>query len=72
MMNEKAIPFNFLYGKWEISAKMPVRPNGTAGHFWSALWLMPDHDVCWPTGGEVDILESDIWGQEPPYAPHAA
>ena len=24
------------------------------------------------TGGEVDILESDIWGQQPPYEPHAA
>ena len=29
-------------GKWEISAKMPTAPNGTAGHFWTALWLLPD------------------------------
>jgi beta-glucanase (GH16 family) len=43
-----------------------------AGHFWTALWLMPDADICWPKGGEVDILESDIWGQQPPYEPHAA
>lgn len=64
--NTKAAPYNFLYGKWEISAKMPP------GHFWTALWLMPDADICWPKGGEVDILESDIWGQQPPYEPHAA
>jgi len=64
--NSKAIPYNFLYGKWEIRAKMPP------GHFWTALWLMPDNEVCWPQGGEVDILESDIWGQQPPYEPHAA
>jgi beta-glucanase (GH16 family) len=51
---------------------MPTSPNGTAGHFWTALWLLPDLDTCWPKGGEVDILESDIWGQQPPYAPHAA
>jgi beta-glucanase (GH16 family) len=34
--------------------------------------MLPDEDICWPKGGEVDILESDIWGQQPPYAPHAA
>ena len=72
MMNEKAIPYNFNQGKWEVSAKMPTAPNGTAGHFWTALWLLPDEDICWPKGGEVDILESDIWGQQPPYMPHAA
>eukprot|EP00039_Didymoeca_costata_P002491 m.60566 g.60566 ORF g.60566 m.60566 type:complete len:722 (+) comp11331_c0_seq2:81-2246(+) len=58
--------YSMLYGKWEISAKMPP------GHFWTAIWLMPDADICWPRGGEIDILESDIWGQKPPYAPHAA
>jgi beta-glucanase (GH16 family) len=62
----ESIPYNFLYGKWEIRAKMPH------GHFWVAAWLMPDAKVCWPQGGEVDILESDIWGQQPPYEPHAA
>lgn len=64
--NAQAAPYNFLHGKWEISTKMPP------GHFWAALWLMPDANVCWPKGGEVDILESDIWGQHPPYEPHAA
>jgi len=64
--NAQAVSYNFLHGKWEISAKMPP------GHFWAALWLMPDANVCWPKGGEVDILESDIWGQHPPYEPHAA
>lgn len=51
---------------------MPTAPNGTAGHFWTALWMLPDEDICWPKGGEIDMLESDIWGQQPPYAPHAA
>jgi hypothetical protein len=45
--NTQAHPFNFLYGRWEIRAKMPP------GHFWTALWLMPDASVCWPKGGEV-------------------
>lgn len=39
--------FSMLHGKWEISAKLPP------GHFWAAIWLMPDYDICWPTGGEV-------------------
>ena len=38
------------------------------GHFWPALWMMPDYDTCWPTGGEIDILETDIWNKKPlPY-----
>lgn len=25
--------------------------------FWPAIWLMPDNDLPWPSGGEVDIME---------------
>ena len=25
--------------------------------FWPAFWLMPDKDVQWPQGGEIDIIE---------------
>ncbi len=25
--------------------------------FWPAIWLMPDNDKPWPTGGEIDIME---------------
>ncbi len=25
--------------------------------FWPAIWLMPDRDMPWPSGGEIDIME---------------
>ena len=31
-------------------------PKGTG--FWPAFWLMPNEDVRWPQGGEIDILEN--------------
>lgn len=62
----------FTFGKWEIRAKMPS-PEATSA--WPALWLMPNPstanpvDVCWPVGGEIDILEqvcnthwNPVWG----------
>lgn len=45
---------SFLYGKFEISAKLP-QGSGT----WPALWLMPERSVYggWPNSGEIDIME---------------
>lgn len=25
--------------------------------FWPAIWLMPDRNIPWPSGGEIDIME---------------
>jgi len=48
----------FLYsqkeGKFEVRAKLP-RGKG----MWPAIWLMPaNKDSCWPTSGEIDIMEN--------------
>ena len=43
---------SFSLAKFEIKAKFNC-VNG----FWPALWLMPDNDIPWPLGGEVDIME---------------
>ena len=32
-------------------------PRHTAEGIWPAFWLMPESDVCWPTGGEIDVME---------------
>lgn len=29
----------------------------SAQGFWPAIWLMPDGDMPWPSGGEIDIME---------------
>eukprot|EP01084_Bolivina_argentea_P004118 7793_1 len=48
------------YGKWEVNASLPQR-NSTG--IWPAHWLMPNPstaippNVCWPVGGEIDIME---------------
>jgi len=31
-------------------------PKGTG--FWPAFWLMPEKEVDWPQGGEIDIMEN--------------
>ena len=43
---------SFQLARFEIKAKFNC-VNG----FWPALWLMPDNDIPWPLGGEVDIME---------------
>lgn len=49
------------FGKFEIHAKLPD-PNSYG--IWPAHWLMPEPEtsnppnVCWPCGGEIDIMES--------------
>lgn len=45
---------DWLYGKVEISAKVPTG-KGT----WPALWMMPTYEYYggWPKSGEIDIME---------------
>jgi beta-glucanase (GH16 family) len=46
--------YDFLYGKAEIRAKLPVGA-GT----WPAIWMLGDNieTVGWPSCGEIDIME---------------
>ena len=43
---------SFTLAKFEVKAKF-----NCANGFWPAIWLMPDKDIKWPLGGEVDIME---------------
>lgn len=40
------------YGKVEVRAKF-----GSAQGAWPAIWMLPDRDIKWPEGGEIDIME---------------
>lgn len=42
------------YGKWEIRAKLPP---STATGVWPAHWTLSESSACWPTQGEIDIME---------------
>jgi beta-glucanase (GH16 family) len=42
---------NFLYGKFEMRAKIPVK-----GGAWPAFWTL-GKDLEWPACGEIDIME---------------
>jgi beta-glucanase (GH16 family) len=44
------------YGFFEIRAKLPCGRG-----LWPAIWMMPEADVPWPTGGEIDIMEQVGW-----------
>jgi hypothetical protein len=52
------------FGRFEWRAKLP--PGMTAPDVWPALWMMPEGTqtvpphLCWPAGGEIDVMES--WG----------
>lgn len=39
-------------GRVDVRARL-----GCAQGFWPAIWLMPDNDKPWPSGGEIDIME---------------
>jgi len=39
-----------------VRAKLPGGEGGGNG-IWPAHWLMPDNDACWPSNGEIDIME---------------
>jgi beta-glucanase (GH16 family) len=43
------------FGIFEVRAKLPAQ---NAPGAWPAHWLMPASDVCWPVGGEIDIMEA--------------
>ncbi len=40
------------YGFFEIRAKLPCALGS-----WPAIWMLPEADVEWPRGGEIDIME---------------
>ena len=44
----------FGFGRIEIRAKFDV-----AQGYWPAIWMLPqvNHDLSWPHGGEIDIME---------------
>jgi beta-glucanase (GH16 family) len=42
------------YGKFSARIQLPVEAVGV----WPAYWLVDDNNHCWPTGGEIDILEA--------------
>eukprot|EP01061_Rhynchopus_euleeides_P022085 TRINITY_DN359_c1_g1_i1.p1 TRINITY_DN359_c1_g1~~TRINITY_DN359_c1_g1_i1.p1 ORF type:complete len:280 (+),score=99.42 TRINITY_DN359_c1_g1_i1:53-841(+) len=39
-----------------VNAILPGVP-GKAQGLWPAHWMMPNTDACWPTNGEIDIME---------------
>lgn len=39
-------------GRFEVRARFDY-----AQGFWPAIWLMPDIQIRWPNGGEIDIME---------------
>ena len=54
------------FGRVEVRAQLPSPAAGAEGKWseaWPAHWLMPEPstshppDVCWPVGGEIDIME---------------
>eukprot|EP00042_Codosiga_hollandica_P021678 m.76875 g.76875 ORF g.76875 m.76875 type:complete len:284 (-) comp50464_c0_seq1:26-877(-) len=51
------------FGRFDISAKLP---SNSFCSIWPANWMMPEPEftvppnVCWPVGGEIDIME--FWG----------
>lgn len=54
------------YGRFEVRARLPSPGAGRSGFWptaWPAHWLMPEPSVskppniCWPVGGEIDIME---------------
>lgn len=40
------------HGKVEVRAKF-----GSAQGAWPAIWMLPDAEIKWPEGGEIDIME---------------
>eukprot|EP01006_Ploeotia_vitrea_P004106 TRINITY_DN113852_c0_g1_i1.p1 TRINITY_DN113852_c0_g1~~TRINITY_DN113852_c0_g1_i1.p1 ORF type:complete len:498 (+),score=38.02 TRINITY_DN113852_c0_g1_i1:194-1495(+) len=51
-----------LYGKFEVNARIPK------GQYWPAIWFMNNDKHCWPTGGEIDLMEPALWSGKPPYS----
>jgi len=53
---------SWMYGRFQVRAKLP--PQNASGS-WPAHWLMPQSGQCWPTGGEIDIMEATPVSEEP-------
>lgn len=45
-------------GRFEASCMYYVGAHGLSQGLWPAIWLMPQNGSCWPTSGEIDIMES--------------
>ena len=43
---------SFAMGRIDVRAKKDF-----AYSFWPAIWMMPDANIPWPDGGEIDIME---------------
>lgn len=43
----------FRYGRIEFTATLP-----RGDYLWPALWMLPQEAGPWPTGGEIDVMES--------------
>jgi beta-glucanase (GH16 family) len=58
--------FSQAFGRFEIRARLP---DPASAEIWPALWMMPEPELtspphlCWPAGGEIDIME--LWGGHP-------
>lgn len=44
--------FAFTYGRAEARIKVPCGRG-----LWPAFWMLPEADLGWPEGGEIDIME---------------
>jgi len=62
-LHPDTVGFSQTFGRWEIRAKLP---DPSFPQIWPALWMMPEKEdtvppnLCWPAGGEIDIME--MWG----------
>ncbi len=50
----EAASFAQAYGKFEARIRLP---QGQANGLWPAFWMMPREAICWPMGGEIDVME---------------
>lgn len=52
-ISRSGLGFAQKHGWFEVRAKVP----GATG-ISPAFWMMPDSEVCWPLGGEIDVFET--------------
>jgi beta-glucanase (GH16 family) len=57
---------SFGFGRLEIRAKLQSGQGA-----WPALWMMPEANVEWPLGGEIDIMERVNYEQRVKIAIHS-
>ena len=52
--------FSQRFGKVEVNARLPpARNRGVHPAIWMMPMLKSQHALCWPKGGEIDIMESN-------------